>query len=151
MGIAAAVRGFSFWCIIGPSFRVCGTPAHPPLCYDRTSSALEVKGDSNMTAHGERTISEVARQAGVRPSAIRYYESVGLLPPPARVNGRRRYDADVLQRLAVIGWAQRMGFTIAEIGTFLHGFSADTPAWARWQALATGKLPEINALIEQAE
>lgn len=104
-----------------------------------------------MTAHGERTISEVARQAGVRPSAIRYYESVGLLPPPARVNGRRRYDADAVQRLAIIAWAQRMGFTIAEIGTLLHGFGADTPAWARWQALATGKLPEIDALIAQAQ
>lgn len=103
-----------------------------------------------MTAQCERTISDVARHAGIRPSAIRYYESVGLLPPPARVNGRRRYDEDVLQRLAVIAWAQQMGFTIAEIGTLLHGFSADTPAWARWQTLATEKMPQIDALIEQA-
>lgn len=44
-----------------------------------------------------------------------------------------------------------MGFTIAEIRTLLHGFSAETPAWARWQALARGKLPEINALIRKAE
>ncbi|MGN6810513.1 MAG: MerR family DNA-binding transcriptional regulator, partial [Thermomicrobiales bacterium] len=39
------------------------------------------------------TISAVARQAGLRPSALRYYEAAGLLPAPARVSGRRRYDA----------------------------------------------------------
>src|SRR5690242_17893511 len=51
------------------------------------------------------TISAVARQAGLQPSAIRYYERVGLLPPPIRAQGQRRYDAHVLQQLAVIGTA----------------------------------------------
>lgn len=97
------------------------------------------------------TITAVAKRAGLRPSAIRYYESVGLLPASDRINGRRRYDEDVLQRLAVIGMAQAMGFTIAEIGTLLHGFSTETPAWARWQTLAHDKLPQIEALIRQAQ
>jgi MerR family redox-sensitive transcriptional activator SoxR len=97
------------------------------------------------------TISAVAQRAGVRPSAIRYYESVGLLPPPARVSGRRRYNADVLPRLALIATAQRMGFTIAEIGTLMHGFDPNTPASARWQALAARKLPEIETLIARAQ
>lgn len=97
------------------------------------------------------TITDVARRVGIRPSAIRYYESIGLLPIPSCVNGRRRYDEDVLQRLAIIGMAQRMGFTIAEISTLLHGFSAETPAWARWQTLAKEKLPEVEALISKAE
>lgn len=96
------------------------------------------------------TITDVARRMGIRPSAIRYYESIGLLPIPSRVNSRRRYDEGILQRLAIIGTAQRMGFTIAEISTLLHGFSAETPAWARWQTLAQGKLPEIDALIRKA-
>ncbi len=38
------------------------------------------------------TIGDVARRSGLRPSALRYYEEAGLLPAPARVNGRRRYD-----------------------------------------------------------
>lgn len=97
------------------------------------------------------TITHIARHTGIRPSAIRYYESIGLLPAPARFNGRRRYDPRVYQRLAIITTAQRMGFTIAEIETLLHGFSADTPAWARWQTLAQQKLPEIDALIRHAE
>ncbi len=97
------------------------------------------------------TITAVATQAGIRPTAIRYYESIGLLPAPARVNGRRRYDERVLQQLAIIATAQRMGFTITEIGTLLHGFSAETPAWERWQLLAREKLPEIDALIVRAQ
>lgn len=96
-------------------------------------------------------ITEVARRAAIRPSAIRYYESVGLLHPPLRVNGTRRYDAGILQRLAIIATAQRMGFTIAEIDTLLNGFNAETPAWARWQILARDKLPEIEALICHAQ
>ena len=38
------------------------------------------------------TIGEVARKAGLRPSAIRYYEDAELLPKPERVGGQRRYD-----------------------------------------------------------
>ncbi len=97
------------------------------------------------------TITAVARRAGLRTSAIRYYESVGLLPTPGRVSGRRRYDPDVLPRLALIAAAQQMGFTIAEIGTLMHGFDADTPASARWQVLAAKKLIEVEALIARAE
>lgn len=97
------------------------------------------------------TISAVARHAGVRPSTIRYYESVGLLPAPARVSGRRRYDPAVLPRLALIAAAQRMGFTISEIRTLMPGFSPDTPASARWRVLATQKLPEVEAMIARTQ
>jgi hypothetical protein len=57
----------------------------------------------------------------------------------------------VLPRLALIAAAQRMGFTIAEIGTLMHGFDPKTPASARWQVLAARKLPEIEALIARAQ
>ncbi len=99
----------------------------------------------------ELTISEVARRAGLRPSAIRYYESIKLLPAPRRVSGRRRYDGSVLQRLAVIQLAQQAGFTIGEITGLFADFMPDTPAWERWQALATQKLAEVNALIQRAQ
>jgi len=95
-------------------------------------------------------ISAVARQGGLRPSAIRYYESIGLLPPPRRVNGRRRYEPDVLKNLAVIRLAQQAGFTIAEIRTLFRGFAPDTPASARWRSLAEQKLPEVEARIVRA-
>lgn len=96
------------------------------------------------------TIGEVAHKAGMRPSAIRYYERIGLLPKPQRTSGRRRYEASILQKLGVIQMAQHAGFTMAEIQTLLHDFPADTPPSVRWQALATKKLTEIDALIQRA-
>jgi len=98
----------------------------------------------------ELTIGELARYAGIETSAIRYYESVGLLPPPKRVNGRRRYDPGALKRLGLIQIARQAGFRIGELQTLFNGFSAETPASARWQTLATEKIAEMDALIEQA-
>lgn len=104
---------------------------------------------------GGITIGEVAQLAGIRPSVLRYYESVGVLPKPGRVNGRRRYDGEVLRevldRLAVVSIAQQAGFTIAEIRTLLDGFSADAPPSERWRILAREKLTEVEALIERAQ
>ena len=100
------------------------------------------------------SIGEVARQAGVRPSALRYYEGIGLLPRPERENGRRRYEGEVLRevldRLAVVRVAQQAGFTIDEIRVLLDGFSEDIPPSERWRVLASEKLPEIEALVERA-
>jgi len=100
------------------------------------------------------SIGQVASRAGVRPSALRYYESVGLLPPPERKNGRRRYDGEVLRevldRLAVVRVAQQAGFTISEIRMLLDGFAEDTPPSERWRVLAQAKLPEVEALVERA-
>ena len=100
------------------------------------------------------SIGEVARRAGVRPSALRYYERVGLLPSPGREDGRRRYGGEVLRevsyRLAVVRVAQQAGFTISEIKMLLDGFSEETPPSERWRVLATEKLPEVEALVERA-
>lgn len=95
------------------------------------------------------SIGDVAQQAGLNPSAIRYYERVGLLPEPARVNGRRRYDAGILKRLAIVRMAQEAGFTIEEIGTLVGGFPEATPPGDRWRELARRKLPEVDALISR--
>src|SRR3712207_8005333 len=78
-------------------------------------------------------------RAGIRPSALRYYESVGLLPAPQRVGGQRRYGAAVLDQLAVLRPAQQAGLTMVEIRTLLHGFTADTPPPARWRGVGQGK------------
>jgi MerR family redox-sensitive transcriptional activator SoxR len=97
------------------------------------------------------SIGGVAARTGLQPSAIRYYEQVGLLEAPPRAHGRRRYDPVVLDQLAVIGIAQQAGFTITEIRTLLHGFDPDTPAAERWRALAERKLPQVEALIARAQ
>jgi MerR family transcriptional regulator, redox-sensitive transcriptional activator SoxR len=94
-------------------------------------------------------IGEVARRAGINASAIRYYEKVGLLGEPDRVNGRRRYEPGVFDLLAVLRVAQHAGFTIAETRTLMHGFSAKTPPSERWRRLAAEKLPQLEAQIER--
>jgi MerR family redox-sensitive transcriptional activator SoxR len=96
------------------------------------------------------SIGEVALRADLNPSAIRYYERIGLLPDAERVSGQRRYDESVLGRLAVIEFARRAGFTLAETRTLLSGFSAKVPPSARWRSLAERKLPEVEALIARA-
>ncbi len=97
------------------------------------------------------TIGDIARQAGVRPSTLRYYESIGLLPAPSRVSGRRRYTPDILQRLAVIRLARHAGFSIAQMQTLFHGFPSTTSPAERWQTLASQKLIEVSALIASAQ
>src|SRR5690242_4456569 len=94
------------------------------------------------------TISQVARQIGLQPSAIRYYERIGLLPCPQRVSGQRRYDATVLYRLAIIQRARQLGFTLGEIRHLFFGFRDVTQASERWRTLSQQKLRELDHLME---
>ena len=97
------------------------------------------------------SIGEVGRRAGMAPSAIRYYERLGLLPAPSREGGKRRYDATVLEWLSLIALAREAGFTMAEIKQLVAGFTPGTRPAARWEALATRKLAEVDALVARAE
>lgn len=99
----------------------------------------------------ELTISEVAKRAGLRASAIRYYESVHLLPVPQRRAGRRRYAPDVLRRLSFIRVAQAAGLTLAEIRTLVSELSDDPPISERWQSIAHQKLAEVEALMHRVQ
>lgn len=92
------------------------------------------------------TISEVARQIGIQPSAIRYYEQIGILPPAQRASGQRRYDATVLHRIAVIQKARQTGFTLDEIRQLFFGFRERASASQRWQKLSRKKLAELETL-----
>lgn len=95
-------------------------------------------------------IGELARQAGLQTSAIRYYESIGLMPPPPRASGWRRYDPAAIDRLQVIKAARDVGFTIGEISMLLNGFPKGTAASKRWRKLAQKKIPEVDELIARA-
>ena len=67
------------------------------------------------------SIGEVARRSGKAASAIRYYESIGLLPPARRENGRRFFPEDTVRTLHVIDTARGAGLTLDEIATLLAG------------------------------
>lgn len=90
----------------------------------------------------------MAERAGTTASRIRYYEARGVLPEPERVAGKRRYDDDVVRRLAIVDAAQRVGFALDEIRDLLG--SRDEPAHERLRRLAKLKLPELDELIERA-
>ena len=96
------------------------------------------------------SIGQVARQLGMRASAIRYYEQVGLLAAPARASGQRRYTPGDVARLEVIRAARQSGFALGEIRQLLTAHPRGTPPAARWQRLAATKLPEVERLIAQA-
>ena len=95
------------------------------------------------------TISQVAQQVGLRSSAIRYYEQLGILPPAQRIGGQRRYDVSVLHRLAVVQRARQTGFTLEEVRELFFGFRENAPASQRWQKLSRRKLEELEQLMAQ--
>jgi MerR family redox-sensitive transcriptional activator SoxR len=97
------------------------------------------------------TIGQVAAQAGVPASTIRYYEQIGLLPEPVRVNRQRRYSDGIAQKLGIIRMAQQAGFTIAEIRSLLYDFADDAPPSERWQCLAQHKLVELDAQMRNLQ
>jgi MerR family redox-sensitive transcriptional activator SoxR len=89
-------------------------------------------------------ISDVARVFGLRTSAIRYYEQIGILPPPTRKNGQRRYEKDALFRLAVVQHARESGFTLDEIRELFFGFRPATRPPKRWHELSERKIVELR-------
>lgn len=96
----------------------------------------------------ELLIGEVAKEAGIRTSTIRYYESIGLLAEPKRVSGRRVYDGRVVERLAIIRTAQQAGFSLDECRVLLDEGQSDVGLSGERQELIQRKLAELNGLME---
>jgi MerR family redox-sensitive transcriptional activator SoxR len=117
--------------------------------FKRTLSQEAIFGSEGWWLMVAINIGELARQAGIRTSAIRFYESVGLVPAPPRQSGWRRYDEEILDRLKVIQIARQMGFSLAEIKTLLDGFPKGASPSKRWRKLAEKKLPELEATIQR--
>jgi DNA-binding transcriptional MerR regulator len=95
------------------------------------------------------TISQVARQVGLRASAIRYYEQIGVVAPARRAGGQRRYDTGDLHRLALVQRARAIGFSLTEIRELFTGFPERTPLSRRWRELAGRKIDELEAQRER--
>ena len=97
------------------------------------------------------SIGAVAALSGRRPSSIRYYEQIGLLPPADRASGRRVYGPDTVRTLAVIETGQRAGLTLDEIKVLLAASPDDAAAVERLREVAIRKLPQVKELIERTE
>ena len=88
-------------------------------------------------------IGEVVAHTGLAPSALRFYEQRGLIASTGRNGLRRTYNADVLDRLALIGCAREAGFGIAEIARFLAAGPRDQDLRDRMAS----KADELDILI----
>lgn len=95
------------------------------------------------------TIGQLAQETGVAASALRYYESAGIVKATARVGNQRRYDRGAVARVNVVRLAQAAGFRLDEIKRLLNGLDHKTPPGSRWRALAASKIREIDAQIDR--
>jgi MerR family mercuric resistance operon transcriptional regulator len=98
---------------------------------------------------------ELAAAAGVNPQTLRYYERRGLLPAPERsLGGHRMYPAEAVERLRAIKAAQRLGFTLDEVGQVLGAgrtrhMCPGTRAGAGLRGRAEARLARVEAEIAE--
>lgn len=96
-------------------------------------------------------IGELAQRVGLRASAIRHYERVGVLEPARRIAGRRDYGAKAVNALKLLQAAQRAGFTLAEARVLLGPSTDGSLPSKRWREAAEGKLQDIDADIARLQ
>ena len=91
-----------------------------------------------MTAQKELlTIGELAERAGVATSALRFYESRGLIESERTEGNQRRYARATLRRVALVRAAQAVGLSLREAGEALEGLPHErTPNKGDWQRLS---------------
>ena len=94
------------------------------------------------------TIGELARRTGAAPSALRYYEEIGLVAPATRVSGQRRYGPGAVGVVGSVLFLADVGFTLAEIKQLL---AARSTSPGSWRELARRKLAELDERIAEAQ
>ncbi|WP_346923835.1 heavy metal-responsive transcriptional regulator [Rothia sp. (in: high G+C Gram-positive bacteria)] len=93
-------------------------------------------------------IGELAEAAGTTTKTLRYYESIGLLPPPNRTpNGYRDYPENILSRLDFIRRGQHAGLSLAHIGEILRIRDNGQTPCAHVSALLTDRLTQLDHQI----
>ncbi len=97
-------------------------------------------------------IGALADKSGLTPEAIRYYESIELLPCPERTpSGYRDYDADAVERLRFIRDAQASGLTLAEVQSLLRMKDAGAATCAHTRAFLERHLADIDRQIARLQ
>ena len=98
------------------------------------------------------TIGEVSRRSGVATSALRFYESRGLIDSERTEGNQRRYRRSVLRRVAVIKAAQSVGLTLGEVKAQLSVLPVTkAPSSADWERLSSAWRSDLDAKIEELE
>jgi MerR family transcriptional regulator, redox-sensitive transcriptional activator SoxR len=98
------------------------------------------------------TIGEVSERAGVTQSTLRYYERERLIESSRSAGGQRRYQREVLRRIAFIRAAQHVGLSLDEIRLALASLpSARTPTAEDWRRLSRSWRPRLDSRIAELE
>ena len=101
---------------------------------------------------GWLTIGELANRSGVATSALRFYESKGLIASERTDGNQRRYPRATLRRVALIRAGQEVGMTLSELAHALRELPSDqTPTKADWERLSTGWRDRLDERIDQLE
>lgn len=97
-------------------------------------------------------IGEAARRSGVKAPTIRYYEQIGLLPPPPRSEGNRRTYGDIdLRRIVFIRHARELGFEIDAIRALLTLQDDPDQPCATADAIAKARLADVEQRIRSLQ
>lgn len=97
-------------------------------------------------------IGEAASESGVNAKTIRYYESIGLIPPAIRAeNGYRNYSLFDIQTLKFIQHARRLGFSVKDVGGLLELWGNKSRASADVKALALQHISDVEKRIGELE
>lgn len=100
----------------------------------------------------ELTVGEVAARSGVAVSTLHFYEGKGLIRSHRTAGNQRRYDRDVLRRVAVIRVAQDVGISLAEIGASLAALpDGRTPTREDWGVMSRAWAADLDRRIEQLQ
>lgn len=95
------------------------------------------------------TVSKVAEQAGTSSDTLRYYERIGLLPPPERSpSGYRLYDAETVERVRFIKRAQRFGLRLEDIAELLDIRERGLCPCGRTRRLLEARVAELDGEME---
>lgn len=89
-------------------------------------------------------IGEVAQASGLPPKTIRYYEEIGLIEPRRSENGYRSFREQDLHRLAFLGRARALGFTIEDCRGLLALYNDRTRASSEVREIAVQHLARID-------
>ena len=94
-------------------------------------------------------VGEIARRSGFAESAIRFYESRGLLAAVRTTGNQRRFERSTLRRLAFIRAARNVGLSLEEVAAALASLPAGrTPTRADWSRLSRGWRRRLDEQIE---
>ena len=98
------------------------------------------------------SMQQMVMRSGVNASALRYYESLGLIRAERSISGQRRFPRSMLRRVAFIVFAQRIGFSLTEIGAELAKLpSGRVPKGEDWSRLSQGWSKRIEERIEELQ